>query len=130
MQFFPNFWTQNGGLEQYVILSTDGLHREMHNFFCVADFAHQYAVYHHFRAKGYVVKEGTKFGGDFLLYKEGPPFYHALYCVRIMHKVIMKKKEFWGRNHLQNKFHFLSKTSKTPQKNHFRIVRLKILYRP
>merc|ERR1711884_18960 len=52
------------------------------------DFAHQYAVYHHFRAKGYVVKEGTKFGGDFLLYKEGPPFYHALYCVKIMHKVI------------------------------------------
>jgi len=50
------------------------------------DFAHQYAVYHHFRAKGYVVKEGTKFGGDFLLYKEGPPFYHALYCVKIMHK--------------------------------------------
>ena len=58
----------------------------------VADFAHQYAVYHHFRAKGYVVKEGTKFGGDFLLYKEGPPFYHALYCVRIMHKVRKSKK--------------------------------------
>ena len=85
-------------------------------FFCVADFAHQYAVYHHFRAKGYVVKEGTKFGGDFLLYKEGPPFYHALYCVRIMHKVIMKKKEFWGRNHLQNKFHFLSKAQKKKKK--------------
>ena len=49
-----------------------------------ADFPYQYAVYHHFRAKGYVVKDGTKFGCDFLLYKEGPPFYHAQYSVRIM----------------------------------------------
>lgn len=48
------------------------------------DFPYQYAVYHHFRAKGYVVKDGTKFGCDFLLYKEGPPFYHAHYSVRIM----------------------------------------------
>ena len=31
-----------------------------------------------------MVKEGTKFGCDFLVYKEGPPFYHAQYSVRIM----------------------------------------------
>ena len=49
----------------------------------VADFPYQYAVYHHFRAKGYVVKDGLKFGVDYLLYKEGPPFYHARYSVRI-----------------------------------------------
>ena len=53
-------------------------------FLIFADFPYQYAVYHHFRAKGYVVKDGTKFGCDFLLYKEGPPFYHAQYSVRIM----------------------------------------------
>ena len=38
-------------------------------FIIFADFPYQYAVYHHFRAKGYVVKDGTKFGCDFLLYK-------------------------------------------------------------
>jgi len=63
-------------------LSIDDLWR----IFCSSDkdFPYQYAVYHHFRAKGYVVKDGTKFGCDFLLYKEGPPFYHAQYSVRIM----------------------------------------------
>ena len=54
--------------------------------FCSYDkeFPYQYAVYHHFRSKGYVVKTGEKFGCDFLLYKEGPPFYHAQYSVRII----------------------------------------------
>lgn len=47
------------------------------------EFPFQYAVYHHFRCKGYVVKDGTKFGTDFLLYKDGPAFYHAQYSVRI-----------------------------------------------
>ena len=30
------------------------------------------------------MKTGEKFGCDFLLYKEGPPFYHAQYSVRII----------------------------------------------
>jgi tRNA-intron lyase len=47
------------------------------------DFPLRYAVYHHFRSKNWVVKDGTKYGGDFLLYKDGPPFYHATYSVRI-----------------------------------------------
>ena len=49
----------------------------------------KYAVYHHFRRKNFVVKDGTKFGADFLLYKEGPPFYHASYSVRIVQQVTM-----------------------------------------
>ncbi len=44
-------------------------------------FPYVYRAYHHFRAKGWVVKDGTQFGSDFLLYKHGPPFYHASYCV-------------------------------------------------
>lgn len=48
-------------------------------------FRHVYAVYHHFRSKGWVVRSGCKFGADFLLYKDGPPFYHASYSVRIRH---------------------------------------------
>ncbi|KAG8237292.1 hypothetical protein J437_LFUL016205 [Ladona fulva] len=55
-------------------------------------FETSYAVYHHFRSKGWVVKPGIRFGGDFyfalnfdrkLLYKDGPSFYHASYLVVI-----------------------------------------------
>ncbi|XP_046396037.1 myb-like protein X [Ischnura elegans] len=46
-------------------------------------FETTYAVYHHFRSKRWVVKPGIRFGGDFLLYKDGPPFYHASYLVVI-----------------------------------------------
>ena len=58
---------------------------EMWEKFChVCDyFRLKYAVYHHFRSKGWVVKDGCKFGADFLLYKDGPPFYHASYSVWI-----------------------------------------------
>lgn len=47
------------------------------------DFIWRYAVYHHFRAKGWVVRSGQKFGVDWLLYKHGPPHYHASYSVRV-----------------------------------------------
>ncbi|XP_026290816.1 tRNA-splicing endonuclease subunit Sen2 [Frankliniella occidentalis] len=49
-------------------------------------FIERYVTYHHFRSKGWVVKSGLKFGGDFLLYKDGPGFYHASYVV--MSKVL------------------------------------------
>ncbi|KAJ1522286.1 hypothetical protein ONE63_002586 [Megalurothrips usitatus] len=45
-------------------------------------FIQRYVTYHHFRSKGWVVKSGLKFGGDFLLYKNGPSFFHASYVVR------------------------------------------------
>lgn len=45
------------------------------------DFIEKYVAYHYFRAKGWVVKSGTKFGGDFLLYKKGPLYFHASYIV-------------------------------------------------
>ena len=47
-------------------------------------FPFLYAVYHHFRAKGWVVKPGAHFGADFMLYKDGPPFYHAAYSVKVV----------------------------------------------
>lgn len=46
-------------------------------------FIHRYVVYHYFRSKGYVVKPGIKFGGDFLLYEEGPSVSHADFIVII-----------------------------------------------
>lgn len=61
-------------------------------------FPYQYAVYHHFRCKAYVVKDGTKFGTDFLLYKDGPAFYHAQYSVRICKKQSLDWKFVSGLN--------------------------------
>lgn len=54
-------------------------------YFCKEkpDFLQKYVVYHYYRSKGWVVKPGIKYGGDFLLYKKGPPFYHASYMVII-----------------------------------------------
>lgn len=40
-------------------------------------FLVHYAVYHHFRSLGWVVKGGIKFCVDYLLYKRGPVFHHA-----------------------------------------------------
>lgn len=52
-------------------------------------FIQRYVSYHYFRSKGWVVKSGLKFGGDYLLYKDGPGIYHASYVV--LTKVIFGK---------------------------------------
>uniref|UniRef100_A0A7M4FQJ9 tRNA-splicing endonuclease subunit Sen2 n=1 Tax=Crocodylus porosus TaxID=8502 RepID=A0A7M4FQJ9_CROPO len=44
-------------------------------------FRTTYMAYHYFRSKGWVPKVGLKYGTDFLLYRKGPPFYHASYSV-------------------------------------------------
>lgn len=49
-------------------------------------FIVDYVVYHYFRANGWCVRSGVKFGTDFLLYKRGPPFIHAEYCILVMTK--------------------------------------------
>ncbi len=65
--------------------------KEMWNYFSLhfsedrLKFAVNYSAYHYFRSKGWVVRNGFSFGSDFLLYIEGPPFYHALYSVLIQH---------------------------------------------
>lgn len=46
-------------------------------------FVKRYAVYHHFRSRGWCVRSGVKFGCDFLLYARGPPFAHAEFGVII-----------------------------------------------
>ena len=47
----------------------------------VKNFVHKYVVYHCYRSKGWVPKPGMKFGVHFLLYKDGPPYYHSSYGV-------------------------------------------------
>ncbi|KAG8516925.1 tRNA-splicing endonuclease subunit Sen2, partial [Galemys pyrenaicus] len=52
-------------------------------------FRTTYMAYHHFRSKGWVPKVGLKYGTDLrkspwlVLYRKGPPFYHASYSVII-----------------------------------------------
>ena len=64
----------------------DELWRRFNNL--IENFCENYAVYHYFRSKGWVVKDGTKFGVNFLLYQEGPAFYHAQYSVKIATEVL------------------------------------------
>ncbi|XP_053156240.1 tRNA-splicing endonuclease subunit Sen2 isoform X2 [Hemicordylus capensis] len=45
------------------------------------NFRSTYMAYHYFRCKGWVPKVGLKYGTDLLLYRKGPPFYHASYSV-------------------------------------------------
>ncbi|NXF06127.1 SEN2 endonuclease, partial [Smithornis capensis] len=45
------------------------------------DFRTTYMAYHYFRSRGWVPKVGLKYGTDLLLYRKGPPFYHASYSV-------------------------------------------------
>ncbi|XP_029906878.1 tRNA-splicing endonuclease subunit Sen2 isoform X2 [Myripristis murdjan] len=46
-------------------------------------FSSSYAAYHHYRSRGWVPKTGggAKYGADLMLYRKGPPFYHASYSV-------------------------------------------------
>ena len=46
-------------------------------------FVPHYITYHHFRSKGWVPKVGVKFGADYTLYVQGPPFYHASFTLLI-----------------------------------------------
>lgn len=56
---------------------------ECWNLFTKMDkkFVPKYVVYHYFRSKGYIVKSGIKFGGDYVLYREGPGVMHSDYIV-------------------------------------------------
>jgi tRNA-splicing endonuclease subunit Sen2 len=47
-------------------------------------FMLSYAVYHHYRSLGWVVRSGVKFSTDYLLYNRGPAFSHAEFAVIII----------------------------------------------
>lgn len=70
-----------------------------------ANFIVNYVAYHYYRSKGWTVKSGLKYGGDYLLYKRGPAYYHASYLVQV---VDGKKKFSWneliGMNRLVETF--------------------------
>ncbi|XP_022083311.1 tRNA-splicing endonuclease subunit Sen2-like [Acanthaster planci] len=45
------------------------------------NFVASYVAYHYFRSKGWVPRDGVKYGAHYVLYKHGPPFYHGSYSV-------------------------------------------------
>ncbi|KAI9312756.1 hypothetical protein BX666DRAFT_1986239 [Dichotomocladium elegans] len=51
---------------------------------CIPSFGVHYGVYHHYRSRGWVPKQGTKFGVDYVLYRPGPRHSHADFAVKIV----------------------------------------------
>ncbi|GME66329.1 tRNA-splicing endonuclease [Neofusicoccum parvum] len=47
-------------------------------------FLLKYVVYHHFRSRGWVVRDGVKFSCDYMVYNRGPVFAHAEFAVHIV----------------------------------------------
>jgi len=58
-------------------------------------FLVRYAVYHHFRSLGWVVRGGIKFGVDWLIYKGGPVFDHADFGLL----VVPEYSDPWWKEH-------------------------------
>ena len=50
----------------------------------ILTFIRKYAAYHHYRSHGWCVRDGVKFGCDYLIYKRGPPFSHAEFAISVM----------------------------------------------
>ncbi|KAJ8258649.1 hypothetical protein COCON_G00176610 [Conger conger] len=55
------------------------------------NFETSYMAYHYFRCKGWVPKVGVKYGTDFMLYRKGPPFYHARLFPFCSYSVVVEK---------------------------------------
>lgn len=49
----------------------------------IGNFPARYCVYQHYRLGGWVVREGTIFGSDFVLYSKGPGWDHAPHCITV-----------------------------------------------
>ncbi|CCE61249.1 hypothetical protein TPHA_0A01660 [Tetrapisispora phaffii CBS 4417] len=54
---------------------------EAYSYNNIENIVKQYLIYHHYRSRGWSVRSGIKFGCEYLLYKRGPPFQHAQFCV-------------------------------------------------
>ncbi|KAI8575334.1 hypothetical protein K450DRAFT_262265 [Umbelopsis ramanniana AG] len=47
-------------------------------------FIVKYVAYHHYRSKAWVVKDGIKFGTDYIIYQRGPAFHHGEFAIIII----------------------------------------------
>lgn len=68
------------------VLEIDGIEtiqQLLQTFFPEDSDWQKYVVYHYFRSLGWCVRDGIKFGVDWLIYKQGPPFQHAEFAVSV-----------------------------------------------
>lgn len=72
-------------------------------------FMVSYAVYHHYRSLGWVVRSGVKFGVDYLLYNRGPAFSHAEFALVILPSYT---HAYWSECE-ESKKHVQEKTSRS-----------------
>ncbi|KAI1340729.1 putative tRNA-splicing endonuclease subunit Sen2 [Xylariaceae sp. FL0016] len=70
-------------------------------------FLLHYAVYHHFRSLGWVVRPGVKFGVDWLLYNRGPVFAHAEFAILVLPAYTHSYWKAEGRQPPQKSWHWL-----------------------
>lgn len=63
-------------------------------------FMLSYAVYHHYRSLGWVVRSGVKFSVDYLLYNRGPAFSHSEFAVVILPSYT---HPYWSQKERQGK---------------------------
>lgn len=47
------------------------------------DFPTTYAVYYHYKSRGWIVRDGSQYGANFLLYNEPPEFCHSEFAVKV-----------------------------------------------
>lgn len=78
------------GLGCLEVLDSKGIALDLTSMWCAfcqrqKSFLPNYIAYHYFRSKNWVPKPGLKFGCNFLLYKDGPPFFHGSYSVVVKH---------------------------------------------
>lgn len=88
-----------GGKETFDLKFCWNLFRDYHiHSNLQLDFAVEYGVYHYFRTRGWIVKSGTNYGVNFLLYKEGPSIDHARYAIIIINvnKDLSVKSNRWN----------------------------------
>ncbi|CAN6674782.1 tRNA-splicing endonuclease subunit Sen2p [Trichomonascus vanleenenianus] len=71
--------------------------QELLNVFSSHDdkFLYHYVAYHHFRSRGWCVRNGVKFGVDYMLYKRGPPFSHAEFSVIVIPSKEANPNKWW-----------------------------------
>ena len=62
-----------------------------------AEFLTSYVAYHHYRSLGWVVRPGSKFAADWLLYNRGPVFSHAEFSVVIVPEYPPDWEAEWGK---------------------------------
>lgn len=47
-------------------------------------FPASYAAYEYYRNENWIPKSGLKYGGNFVLYRKGPAYYHAEYVYTLL----------------------------------------------